>query len=65
MIFGGSLVISWYKHHGPFSPVLLRRSLEVAQAIFKVRGSVSKNHRQEETEEGEEGPRLAPQACDA
>ena len=41
--------------------------LEVAQAIFfKVRGSVFKTHsRQEESEEGEEGPRLAPQACDA
>ena len=27
MIFVGSLVISWYNHHGPLSPVLLRRSL--------------------------------------
>ena len=27
VLFGGSLVIFWYKHHGPFSPVLLRRSL--------------------------------------
>ena len=31
MIFGGSLVISWYKHHGPFSPVLLRRSLTLPE----------------------------------
>jgi hypothetical protein len=38
--------------------------LEVAQAIFKVRGSVSKNHsRQEESEEGEEGPRTAGVRC--
>ena len=34
MIFGGSLVISWYKHHGHFAPVLLRRSPTASVAVI-------------------------------
>jgi len=33
VIFGGSLVIFWYKHQGPFSPVLLRRSQGLARLV--------------------------------